>query len=70
MQVACRASTGLRYRRQLGDVFLYAFELIELDGDDLRREPIERRKAALALGPMPECCKAMFRLSRSEDLVS
>src|SRR5215472_3902269 len=34
----------LRYRR----VFLYAFDLIELDGEDLRREPIERRKAALA----------------------
>jgi len=38
----------LRYRRQDGHVFLYAFDLIELDGDDLRREPIERRKAALA----------------------
>ena len=29
-------------------VFLYAFDLIELDGDDLRREPIHRRKAVLA----------------------
>jgi ATP-dependent DNA ligase len=38
----------LRYRRQDGHVFLYAFDLIELDGNDLRREPIERRKAALA----------------------
>ena len=38
----------LRYRRQDGHVFLYAFDLIELDGDDLRHEPIERRKAALA----------------------
>jgi len=28
-------------------VFLYAFDLIELDGDDLRREPIERRKVLL-----------------------
>jgi bifunctional non-homologous end joining protein LigD len=28
--------------------FLYAFDLIELNGEDLRREPIERRKAALA----------------------
>jgi bifunctional non-homologous end joining protein LigD len=26
---------------------LYAFDLLELDGDDLRREPIEVRKAAL-----------------------
>jgi ATP-dependent DNA ligase len=30
----------LRYRRADGSVFLYAFDLIELDGDDLRREPI------------------------------
>jgi bifunctional non-homologous end joining protein LigD len=27
---------------------LYAFDLIELDGDDLRRDPLEVRKAALA----------------------
>jgi ATP-dependent DNA ligase len=33
----------LRYRR----VSLYAFDLIELDGDDLRREPIERGKVLL-----------------------
>jgi bifunctional non-homologous end joining protein LigD len=38
----------LRYRRDDRCVFLYAFDLIELDGDDLRHEPIERRKAALA----------------------
>jgi ATP dependent DNA ligase domain len=37
----------LRYRRQDGWVFLYAFDLLELDGDDLRREPIERRKVLL-----------------------
>ncbi len=32
---------------------LYAFDLLELDGEDLRREPIEARKAALAklIGP-------------------
>ena len=29
-------------------VFLYAFDLLELDGTDLRREPIETRKATLA----------------------
>jgi bifunctional non-homologous end joining protein LigD len=29
-------------------VFLYAFDLIELDGDDLRREPLITRKATLA----------------------
>ena len=38
----------LRYRRDDRRVFLYAFDLIELNGDDLRREPIEHRKAALA----------------------
>jgi ATP-dependent DNA ligase len=29
-------------------VFLYAFDLLELDGQDLRREPFETRKATLA----------------------
>jgi bifunctional non-homologous end joining protein LigD len=37
----------LRYRRDDGCVFLYAFDLIELDGNDLRRERIERRKVLL-----------------------
>ena len=37
----------LRYRRDDGAVFLYAFDLIELNGDDLRREPLEVRKATL-----------------------
>jgi bifunctional non-homologous end joining protein LigD len=30
------------------DAILYAFDLIELDGHDMRRQPIEERKAALA----------------------
>src|SRR5262249_15963097 len=30
------------------DVFLYAFDLLELDGVDLRQEPIETHKATLA----------------------
>jgi bifunctional non-homologous end joining protein LigD len=29
-------------------VFLHAFDLIELNGDDMRREPFETRKATLA----------------------
>jgi bifunctional non-homologous end joining protein LigD len=29
-------------------VFLFAFDLLELNGDDLRREPLEVRKATLA----------------------
>jgi bifunctional non-homologous end joining protein LigD len=38
----------IRYRRHDANVFLYAFDLIELNGDDLRREPLETRKATLA----------------------
>jgi bifunctional non-homologous end joining protein LigD len=38
----------LRYRQHDGIVFLYAFDLIELNGDDLRRDPLEVRKATLA----------------------
>ena len=35
-------------------VFLYAFDLIELNCDDLRRDPLEVRKATLAsLGEVP-----------------
>ena len=38
----------IRYRRHDGAVFLYAFDLIELDGADMRREPLAARKATLA----------------------
>ena len=38
----------LRGRRNEAAAFLYAFDLLELDGTDLRREPIETRKATLA----------------------
>jgi len=38
----------LRYRRGDASVHLCAFDLIELDGNDLRREPIETRKRELA----------------------
>jgi bifunctional non-homologous end joining protein LigD len=37
----------IRYRRHDGDVFLYAFDLIELNGDDMRTKPLERRKVLL-----------------------
>jgi bifunctional non-homologous end joining protein LigD len=49
--VACD-ETGVnrvRYRHHDEDIFLYAFDLIELNGDDLRREPLGRRKATLEL---------------------
>jgi ATP-dependent DNA ligase len=38
----------IRYRRHDGGVFLYAFDLIELDGNDLRRDPLAVCKATLA----------------------
>jgi bifunctional non-homologous end joining protein LigD len=38
----------LRGRQHDGEVALCAFDLLELDGADLRREPIETRKATLA----------------------
>ena len=38
----------LRYRHYDGAVFLYAFDLLELDGRDLRPAPLEERWGALA----------------------
>jgi bifunctional non-homologous end joining protein LigD len=38
----------LRRRQHDARVFLYAFDLIEINGDDLRREPLQVRKATLA----------------------
>jgi hypothetical protein len=38
----------LRLKPSGTHVFLYAFDLLELDGQDLRREPLETRKATLA----------------------
>jgi bifunctional non-homologous end joining protein LigD len=37
----------VRHQRANDRVFLYAFDLIELNGDDLRRDPLEVRKATL-----------------------
>jgi ATP-dependent DNA ligase len=37
----------IRHHRTDERVFLYAFDLIELNGDDLRRDPLEVRKATL-----------------------
>src|SRR5919108_4893572 len=39
----------LRYRQHDESIFLYAFDLIELNGDDLRRDPLEGRKAELEM---------------------
>jgi ATP-dependent DNA ligase len=39
---------ALRQRRNEASAFLFAFDLLELDGADMRPEPIEVRKATLA----------------------
>jgi ATP dependent DNA ligase domain len=39
----------VRYRRHDESIFLYAFDLIELNSDDLRRNPLEGRKATLEI---------------------
>src|SRR3974390_3204035 len=38
----------IRYRHHDASVFLYAFDLIEFNGDDLRRDPLVVRKPTLA----------------------
>ena len=43
-----------RHRRANESIFLYAFDLIELNGDDLRRDPLEVRKATLAAMERPQ----------------
>jgi ATP-dependent DNA ligase len=45
-EVVCCDETSfqlLRHRRNEPEAFLYAFDLLELNGVDLRREPIEVR---------------------------
>src|SRR5215813_667954 len=37
----------IRHQRANENIFLYAFDLIELNGDDLRRDPLEVCKATL-----------------------
>ena len=37
----------IRYRRHDADVFMWAIDLIELNGDDVRRDPLAVRKATL-----------------------
>jgi ATP-dependent DNA ligase len=37
----------VRHHRANDKIFLYTFDLIELNGDDLRRDPLEVRKATL-----------------------
>jgi bifunctional non-homologous end joining protein LigD len=39
----------VRHHRANERIFLYAFDLIELNGDDLRRDPLEGRKITLEM---------------------
>jgi len=47
----------VRHQRANGSVFLYAFDLIELNGDDLRRDPLDAvRASAISRNfPPPPC---------------
>jgi ATP-dependent DNA ligase len=54
----------VRQWRNGESAFLYAFELIELNGDDLRREPLERRKAAFE-----SCLRGRYVSNRSRLFV-
>jgi bifunctional non-homologous end joining protein LigD len=51
----------LREKRMGRQVFLYAFDLLQLNGKDLRREPSEVRKATLA--SLLRSCPPGVRLS-------
>jgi bifunctional non-homologous end joining protein LigD len=43
-----RSSFDRLRRREGSDAFMYAFDLLALDGNDLRRDPLEVRKVTLA----------------------
>ena len=74
--VACDG-TGLsifekrRWRHHDGHVFMWSFDLLELNGQDLPREPIEVRKATLA--SVLRSCRAGLQfnqhLEQSGDIV-
>ena len=61
----------LRQRRNNQHVFLYAFDLLELNGTDLRREPLETRKATLAsvLRSCPSGLQFNQHLTHDGDIV-
>jgi hypothetical protein len=53
---ASRVFDLIRHKSRGGDAVLIAFDLIELEGEDLRHAPIEHRKSTLAKlvrGPHP-----------------
>jgi len=47
----------LRHRERPAAIFLYAFDLLELDDQDLQREPLETRKATLT-SPLPRLLRS------------
>jgi bifunctional non-homologous end joining protein LigD len=49
----------IRHRHHDADVFMWAFDLIELNGDDLRRDPLNVRKATLASVLITPVCSAL-----------
>src|SRR5437879_5873144 len=56
----------IRYRRHDDNTFLYAFDLIELNGDDLRRDPLEvRAYRGRRLDRVRPCSKASSRSART-----
>ena len=58
----------IRYRRHDGRVFLYAFDLIELNGDDLRRDPLVVRKATLRRSwPRPPLASGSTSIMELDD---
>ena len=56
---------SIRYRQNDASVFMWAFDVIELDGDDLRIDPLEARKDMLAALLMRAA--AGLRLSEHES---
>ena len=67
MRQCAATSTGvssfdkLRHRSNDQDVLLIAFDLLELDGNDLRREPFEVRKQTLASLLRGILCRGSFQ---------
>src|SRR6185295_3032696 len=55
----------VRYRRHDESIFLYAFDLIELNGDDLRRDPLEGRNGfkSVKSAPSRRCCECATRVA-------
>jgi ATP-dependent DNA ligase len=54
----------IRYRRHDADVFMWAFDLIELDGADMRREPL-----AQARGYRVEAADSFYFSGRSRHWI-